>query len=97
MPRAIIINGRWTRRVSPKWVKDGIWRTDIFKTTLADSRLKEAAFVMGGQTIIIPVEDMRRILTGGADHYGQKIWGPFGIDPQRRELNGYKVQMQVVA
>jgi len=97
MTRANIINGRWTRRVPPNWVKDGVCRTDIFKTTLADSRLREAAFVMGGQTIIIPADDLRRVLTGKADHYGRKIWGPFNIDLQRRTVNGHRVQMQVVA
>jgi len=97
MTRAKIVNGRWTRRVSPKWVKDGVWRTDIFKTTPADSRLREAAFIMGGQTVIIPADDLRRVLAGGADHYGGKIWGPFDIDPRRAEVNGHRVQMQVVA
>jgi hypothetical protein len=52
---------------------------------------------MGGQTIIIPADDLRRVLTGKADHYGRKIWGPFNIDLQRRTVNGHRVQMQVVA
>jgi hypothetical protein len=94
MSRAKVINGRWTRRVSPQWVKDDVWRTDIFKTTLADSRLREAAFVMGSQTVVIPADELRRILTDGADHYSEKIWGPFDIDPRNEKVNRHKVQMQ---
>ncbi len=73
MTRARIINGRWTRQVSPKWVKHGEWRTDIFKSTLSDSRLQECAFVLGTQTVIIPADELRRVLQGGHDHYGSAI------------------------
>ena len=52
---------------------------------------------MGGQTVVIPADELRRVLIGGADHYGEKIWGPFSIDPKRSTLNGHKIQIHVVA
>ena len=90
-----IVNGKWTRNVS--WEKDGIWRTDIFKTTLRDERLREAEFVLkGGPTVIIPAKELRRVLVGGADHYdGGKIWGPFNIDPNNLTINEIKVDMDI--
>ena len=71
----------------------------MFKTVLADSRLHQARFVLAdGPTVLIPVEDLRRVLVGGRDHYyGQKIWGPFNINPKRGTIDGHKVQMDTVA
>lgn len=95
---AKIARGRWTRRVPRRWRgKDGSWRTDIFKTVLADPRLAEAVYVLEDElTVIIPVEELRRVLVGGRDHYlGGKIWGPFNIHPVHRTVNGYPVQMEI--
>jgi hypothetical protein len=80
MTRAKIINGRWSRNVN--WGQGSIWRTDIFKTTLADPRLKEAEFILeSGTRVIIPAGELCRVLIGGKDHYK----GKFGaIQPQSR-------------
>jgi hypothetical protein len=95
MTRAKIVNGRWTRKVP--WVNGNLWRTDIFKTTLADSRLKETEFILSnGLIVIIPAYELRRILTGGSDHYDDQIWGPFNINPVQKTINGHKVQMEVI-
>jgi len=96
MSRAKITNGVWTRNVP--WEKDGEWRTDMFKSVLADPRLRQARFVLvGGPTVLIPVEDLRRVLVGGRDHYYGRIWGPFNINPKRGTVDGQKVQMEVLA
>jgi hypothetical protein len=96
MSRAKITDGVWTRNVP--WEKDGEWRTDMFKSVLADPRLLQARFVLaGGPTVLIPVEDLRRVLVGGRDHYYGEIWGPFNINPKRGTVDGHKVQMEVVA
>ena len=97
MSKARIPNGVWTRNVP--WEKDGEWRTDMFKTVLADSRLRQARFVLaGGPTVLVPVEELRRVLEGGRDHYyGHKIWGPFNINPKRGTIDRQKVQMEIVA
>lgn len=67
----------------------------MFKTVLADERLKEAAFVCkGGPIVVVPVEELRRVLPKGKDHYFEnQIWGPFNIDPRNKEIDGYKVEM----
>ena len=91
--RARITNGVWTRNVP--WEKDEEWRTDIFKTTLADPRLRTCRFVLrDGPTVLIPAEDLRAVLEGGADHYTGKIWGPFNINPRERTVDGHPVQME---
>ncbi len=95
MARAVITNGTWTRNAV--WEHDGIWRTDIFKTTLADPRLHCARFVLkGGPTVTVPAEELKRVLAGGADHYeGGKIWGPFNIDPKAKTINDINVNMEI--
>ena len=92
MTRAKIENGIWTRIVS--WVKGDEYRTDIFKSTLADNRLRFAKFVLkNGPIVLIPVHDLRRAVEGGRDHYNGKIWGPFNINLKNRTVNGIKVEM----
>jgi len=97
MSRARIVNGRWHRNIGGGWANGNVWRSDMFKTVLADPRLREAAFAYKGRTVVIPVEDLRRVLVGGSDHYeGGKIWGPFNIDLDRKEVDGKPVSMQIV-
>lgn len=94
--RAKMINGRWQRRVP--WKMSGpVWRTDMFKTVLADERLKEAEFICKeGPTIIVPAEDLRRVLPLGRDHYyDSQIWGPFSIDPKQKTIDGHPVSMTI--
>lgn len=92
--RARIIGGRWNRRVT--WEKDGLWRTDMFKSVLRDERLVEAEFICeGGPRIVIPAKDLRAVLPKLHDHYADKIWGPFNIDPAASTIDGHKVKMTV--
>src|SRR6266849_10774235 len=94
MPRARIANGIWTRKVP--WEHNGEWRTDTFKSTLSDPRLRFARFVLqGGPTVVIAAEELRRVLAGGRDHYGFEIWGPFNINPRAGTVDGKRIQMQV--
>jgi hypothetical protein len=95
MSRAKILEGIWTRNVP--WRQNGEWRTDIFKSVLSDARLIECRFVLkGGPTIVILVEELRRVLVGGPDHYSGDIWGPFNINPAQNTLAGQKVQMRTI-
>ena len=72
----------------------GVWRTDMFKSVLADDRLKVAVFICKeGPTIVVPAEDLRRVLPLGSDHYGGQIWGPFSIDPDTKSIEGRAVKM----
>lgn len=72
----------------------GVWRSDMFKSVLADDRLKEAAFICkGGPTIIVSADDLRRVLPLGSDHYGGQIWGPFNIDPNSKSIAARPVHM----
>jgi hypothetical protein len=94
MAKAKIINGVWTRNVNTKWKSGGDWRTDIFKTTLANPTLRVARFVLeDGPIVQVPAEELRRVLESGADHYGGEIWGPFNLNPGANTVNGHKVQM----
>lgn len=96
MSRARIHNGVWTRNVP--WASNGEWRTDIFKSVLSDSALQQCRFVLeGGPTVLIPADELRRAIVGGADHYEQKIWGPFNINPTAKTVNGQPVQMETAA
>jgi hypothetical protein len=95
MGRAKITNGVWTRNVP--WEHNGEWRTDIFKSTLSDCRLRFARFVLnGGPAIVIPADDLRRVITGGPNHYANKIWGPFNINPTTGTVDRNRVQMNVI-
>jgi hypothetical protein len=48
----------------------------MFKSVLADVRLKEAEFVCkGGPRIILSADDFRAVLPKGNDHYDGKIRG----------------------
>jgi hypothetical protein len=86
------MHGRWTRRVV--WEKNGVWRTDMFKSVLRDERLKEAEFVCkGGPTVLIQAEDLRSVLPKLHDHYNRQIWGPFDIDPIASTIENYKIGM----
>lgn len=93
--RAKIINGRWERQIPARWkMSGGVWRSDMFKSVLADDRLKEAAFICkGGPTIIVSADDLRRVLPLGSDHYGGQIWGPFNIDPNSKSIAARPVHM----
>jgi hypothetical protein len=93
--RAKITNGRWERQIPAQWkMAGGVWRTDIFKSVLADDRLKEAAFICkDGPVMVVPVDDLRRVLPCGSDHYGAQIWGPFSLDPGAKTIEGYSVAM----
>jgi hypothetical protein len=92
--RAQIANGRWKRRVT--WCQRGCWRADMFKTVLNDERLQEAEFICrGGPHVIVPAADLRFVLPNLKDHYAEKIWGPFNIDPTNSTIDGYKVKMTV--
>ena len=92
--RAKIVKGRWSRRVT--WEKDGVWRTDMFKSVLADPRLQEAEFIcQDGPRIIICAENLRKVLPKGRDHYNGQIWGPFDIDPAVSTVDGCKVEMKI--
>jgi hypothetical protein len=94
---AKIVNGRWTRKLKAAWGRNGMWRTDIFKSTLADPRLVEAEFVLpNGRRIVIPAAGLRRILIGGRDHYNGKIWGPFNIEPAAKTVEGQSCSMKII-
>jgi len=97
MSRAVIQNGIWIRKVP--WENKGVWRTDIFKSVLADPRLKVAEFQLkGGPSVRVLKEELQRVLVGGPDHYyGAKIWGPFNIDPTSKTIAGQKVKMEVIS
>ena len=94
--RANIVKGRWKRNV-PWGSSGGIWRTDMFKTVLADERLKEAEFICkNGPNVIIPVEELRRVLPLGKDHYfASQIWGPFNVDTKNKMIDGHPVTMRL--
>jgi hypothetical protein len=95
MSRARIVGGTWTRNVPRKWTRNGVWRTDIFKSVLADARLETCRFVrVGGQAIEIPAEDLRTVVVGGPQRYRGKIWGPFNINPSQNTVDGQKIRMQ---
>lgn len=95
MRRAKISDGVWTRIVP--WEHNGKWRTDIFKSVLSDDRLQFAKFILNsGPTIMIPADDLRRIVTNGRDHYANKIWGPFNINPTTGAVNGIPVRMDIL-
>ena len=95
--RAKIINGRWERQIPERWkMSGGVWRTDMFKSVLADDCLKEAAFICkGGPTLVVPEEDLRRVLPRGSDRYGGQIWGPFSLDPDGKTIEGHSVAMRL--
>lgn len=94
MSNARIENGTWIRNVP--WKNQGESRTDIFKSVLADPRLKEAEFrLKGGPTVRIPKQELERVLVGGPDHYDELIWGPFNVDPLAKTVAGKRVEMQV--
>ena len=97
MSRAQIINGVWIRNIPKKWQKSGgVGRTDIFKSILADQRLKLAEYhFVGGPTVSIPKEELQRVLEGGVEHYSYKIWGPFNIDYNACTVNDLPVEMQM--
>ena len=69
----------------------------MFKTVLADERLREAEFICKeGPSVVIPVEDLRRVPPLGKDHYFQsQIWGPFDIDTRAKTIDGHPVTMTI--
>jgi hypothetical protein len=68
----------------------------MFKSVLADVRLKEAEFVCkGGPRILVCADDLRAVLPKGNDHYNGKIWGPFNIDTAKSCIDGCPVKMTI--
>jgi hypothetical protein len=96
MSKAIIRNGVWTRRIPGKWRGSGEGRTDIFKSVLADPRLRFARYVFStGMAVLIPADELRRVVVSGPSHYADKIWGPFNINPYLETVAGQKVRMEL--
>ena len=93
--RARIHDGVWTRAVPRKWrKKNGPWRTAIFKSVLADPRLRKCRYKFEGRpTIIIPVDELRRAVMDGPSYDDGRRWGPFDIDPLNRTVAGHVVRM----
>lgn len=98
MSRAKIQNGVWIRKIPISWEKKDVWRTDIFKSVLADPKFMVAEFQLeDGSSVRVSKEELQRVLVGGPDHYyGSEIWGPFDIDPTAKTISGQKVRMEVV-
>ena len=93
--KAKIRQGLWVRRVP--WRQANAWRTDMFKSVLADERLKVAEFKLeDGPVIRIARSELERALVGGPDHYSGNIWGPFNIDPKAQTLASRRVHMEVI-
>ncbi|SRR6266571_6663027 len=93
--KAKIKQGLWVRRVT--WRQGNVWRTDMFKSVLADERLKVAEFkLQDGPVIRTARSELERVLVGGPDHYSGNIWGPFNIDPKTKTLADRCVQMEVI-
>jgi hypothetical protein len=69
----------------------------MFKSVLADDRLKEAEFICrNGPIVIVPIKELRRVLPLGSDHYfGAQIWGPFNIDIRSKTIGGHPVAMDI--
>lgn len=69
----------------------------MFKTVLADERLKEAAFICKqGPTIVVSATELKRVLPLGRDHYYKaQIWGPFSIDSEAKTIDGHPVGMTI--
>ena len=96
MPAKIDRDGLWVRRIPQRWIRRGEGRTDIFKSVLSDVRLRRCRFVFeGGPTVTVWAEELRRTVNDGCEHYDDKTWGPFNIDPNARTLDGHKIEMQV--
>jgi hypothetical protein len=96
MSRARRIGKVWFRGVPRSWKQRGGWRTDIHKTVLADPTLSHCCFSLeGGPIVVIPVVEVRRVIEGGRERYGGKIWGPFNIDHAAQTIDGQTVTMVV--
>lgn len=78
MARARINDGKWTRFVPPGWCLDTGFRSHIFKSVLARPDLREEEFILeDGVRVTIPVDEIRRIVVNGKDHYrGASSAGP---------------------
>lgn len=98
MAASIDSQGVWTRRVPRNWIRDGQGRTDIHKTVLSDPCIRSCRFFFeDGPTVVIPAEELRRVVEGGCERYSDNIWGPFNIDPGRHTVDGHKVLMQALS
>ena len=76
---------------------ESLFISDIPTTVLSDARLRECCFILAdGSKVLIPAEDLRRVLLGGREHYQGKIWGPFNINPLRATIEGQKVQIRTL-
>ncbi len=94
MPRAIIEDGLWTRKVPTNWEQNGEWRTAIYKSVLSDRRLSLCRYVLeGGPTVLIPAEDLAKAVEGGPDYNDGRTWSPFNINPKARTVAGTMVRM----
>ena len=89
--------GIWIRRVPKRWARKGIGRTDIPKSVLSNPRLRQCNFdFQDGPFVIIPPSELRRILEGGREHYGGRIWGPFNLNTKTESIDGQKAKMLVL-
>ena len=90
-----IVKGKGIRNVSGGSNYD-VWRTIIFRSTLADDRLGEVEFVLkDGPVLIVSADELRRVVARG-DHYKGEIWRPLYINPGRRTINAQPVKMRIV-
>ncbi len=87
-----IQDGTWTRRVATH--KNAVWRTIIFEPWVADSRFRQARFVLvGGPTILVLAEDLHRVVAQIAVR--GRIACPLRIDPDASTINRQKVDASI--
>jgi len=90
MDTSEIKNGTWTLRVLD--CEDGVWKVDLDRLWVINQKFQRARFVLaGGPTVLVSAQDL-----DGAIDFSMppaKMRCPLRIDPARKTINDYSVEL----
>lgn len=96
MAKAQIADDVWVRRIHDSWANARGWRTDIPKTVLDDLSVKRALFILDDtRGVIVPMDELRRVLAGVRLRPVNNVVGPFNVNPHNSTVNDVPVTVEI--
>jgi len=85
-----VIDGTWTLRVPD--CEDGVWRVELDRLWIINQKFRRARFdLVGGPTVLVSAQDLDAAIDFSMPP--AKMRCPVQIDPERKTINGFSVDL----